>query len=44
MMPTMEPEPTKATTKNKIGYKKTKHNDFVYKAKLKKEIGEEVGE
>jgi hypothetical protein len=30
-------------TMNKIGYKKTKCNDSVYKAKLKKEIGEEVG-
>jgi hypothetical protein len=36
MIPTMQPAPTKATTMNKIGYKKTKCNDSVYKAKLKK--------
>ncbi len=38
MMPTMEPVPTKATTMNEIGYKKTKHDDSVYKAKLKKKL------
>jgi hypothetical protein len=36
MMPMMEPAPNKATTMYKIGYKKTKCNDFVYKAKFKK--------
>ncbi len=32
-MPMMEPAQTKSMTKNKIGYKKTKRNDPVYKAK-----------
>ncbi len=31
MMPMTEPAPTKATTMNKIGYKKIKRNDSVYK-------------
>jgi hypothetical protein len=31
----MQPAPPKATTKNRIGYKKTKLNNPVYKAKLK---------
>ncbi len=35
-MPTTELALTKAKTMKKIGYKKTKHNDSVYKAKLKK--------
>jgi hypothetical protein len=46
MMPMMEPAPTKAMNKNKIGYKKdtkTKRDDPVYKAKSKQETGEEVG-
>ncbi len=34
--PMMPLAPPKATTKNQIGYKKTKLDDPVYKAKLKK--------
>jgi hypothetical protein len=34
----MEPVLTKAMTTKKIGYKKTKRNDSVYKAKLKKKM------
>ncbi len=37
-MPTMQPAPNKATTMNKIGYKKTKCNDSVYKTKFKKKL------
>jgi hypothetical protein len=36
MMPTTEPALTKAKTMKKVGCKKTKRNDSVYKLKLKK--------
>jgi hypothetical protein len=35
-MPTMDPAMTKAKKMNKIGVKRTKFNDYVYKEKLKK--------
>jgi hypothetical protein len=35
-MPTIQLAPTKATTMNKIGYKKTKRDNSIYKAKFKK--------
>jgi hypothetical protein len=35
-MPTTDPVMTKAKKMNKIGVKRTKHNDSVYKEKLKK--------
>jgi hypothetical protein len=44
MMPTTEQAITKAKKMKKIGRKRTKCNDSVYKEKVKeKEIGEEVG-
>jgi hypothetical protein len=36
MMPTMDPVMTKVKKMNKIGVKRTKHNNSVYKEKLKK--------
>ncbi len=42
MMPTMDPAMTKVKKMNKIGVKRTKCNDSVYKEKLKKKNGEEV--
>jgi hypothetical protein len=38
MMPTTDPAMTKAKKMNKIGVKRTKHNDSVYKEKLKKNL------
>jgi hypothetical protein len=43
-MPTTDPVMTKAKKMNKVGVKRTKRNNSVYKEKVKeKEIGEEVG-
>ncbi len=40
----MQWAPTKSTTKNKIGYKKTKCNDPVYQEKLKRKWLEKKSE